>query len=192
MKGGAMARASIVVSALIVASSLIGGLSSGARPATRAAVCRLPQMVVSVGPYVSEATEQHTLALRFRNLGPACLLYGYPRVTLVDAHGIIPFRIRHSDQMIPARQARPVHVSMGAAAFLVLNKNACVAGSSASAELIEIATPSAPGSGKVSFRFPPRMPLPYRVPDACTDLTDPGWTLTVSPFVPTVRAALNR
>ena len=151
--------------------------------------CRMSQLSVSLGPLVGEATEQHTLALRTVNRGTrACVLFGYPRVSLYDATGVIPFRVRTGgDQMIAARRPEPVRVKPGRAAFLVLNKNACVGGSSRRATVLRIATPG----GVKSFAFPRHMPFPYRDPDLCKDAGDVGSVITISPFVPTVRAALT-
>lgn len=186
-----MARAA-TLSTMLFVSLLIAGAGSGARSALTAD-CRMSQLAVTLGPYISEATEQHTLALRFVNRGThVCVLYGYPRVTLYDLHGVIPFRIRHGgDQMISARPPKPVRVQPGRAAFLVLNKNACVGGSSRQATVLKIATPGALGTGIGSFTFPRHMPFPYRDPDYCARADDPGSVITVSPFAPTVRAALN-
>lgn len=188
-----MPRVWILTGALFLVSLLIAGAGSGARSAPTLAECRMSQLAVSPGPYVSEATEQHTLALRLVNRGRrGCALYGYPRVTFYDARGSIPFRTRHGgDQMISARPAKPVDIRSGGAAFLVLNKNACVDGSSRAATTVGVATPRAPGSGMASFRFPRKMPFPWRIPDFCAHAGDPGSIITVSPFVPTVRAALN-
>ncbi len=148
------------------------------------------QLAVSIGPWISEATEQHTLALRLTQRGSgACTLDGFPRVILSDARGPIRFRIRHTgDQMISARPPRPVRLHPGVTAYLLLNKNACVAGSYRSATRIEIETPS---NGAASFTFPARMPFPWRIPDFCTVAGDPGRVITVSAFVPNVRAAIN-
>lgn len=155
-----MARAWILTSAVCLVSLLIASAGFGARSV---AECRMSQLGVSAGPYVSEATEQHTLALRLVNRGrQGCVLYGYPRVTFHDARGLIPFRIRHGgDQIIPARAPKPVNVRPGGAAFLLLNKNVCVSGSSRAAVTVELATSRVPGSGVASFRFPRTMPFPW-------------------------------
>ena len=102
-----MARAATLPIVLFV-SLLVAGAGSGARSALTAD-CRMSQLAVTLGPYISEATEQHTLALRFVNRGThVCVLYGHPRVTVYDMHGVIPFRIRHGgDQMISARPPNP-------------------------------------------------------------------------------------
>ena len=152
--------------------------------------CRLEQMAVSVGPYVSEETEQHTLALRLVNHGQrSCVLDGYPSVRFFDARGALAFRIRHSgDQMISAHPPKPVRVRPGGEAFLVLNKNTCVGRSSRSATKLELQTPS---GGSIFFTFPADTPFRWRIPYNCESANDPGQTITVSPFVPSVRAAMN-
>jgi len=187
-----MARAVTLTSALFV-SLLIASASSGTRLAATAE-CHMSQLAVTAGPYISEAAEQHTLALRLVNYGKqVCVLDGYPRLTLYDTRGMIPFRIRvGGDQMISTRSPKLVRLQPGAAAFLLLNKNTCVNGFSRGATMLKIATPSAPGTGVASFRFPPNMPYPWRIPDSCAKAIDPGSVITVSPFVPTVRAALKR
>jgi hypothetical protein len=171
-----------VTGALFLVSPLLG--SSPAAPE-----CRMPQLGVSVWRYISEATEQHTLALRLVNRGKqVCTLYGYPRVTLYDARGVLPLRIRHGgDQMISARAPGSVRLEPGKGAFLVLNKNACVNGSARVATRLVIAR----GTEPASLRFPRTMPFPSRIPDSCVDASDAGSVVTVSAFVPTLRAALH-
>jgi hypothetical protein len=159
------------------------------------APCRLSQFAVSVGPYVSEATGQHTLALRLAYRGSrTCVFDGYPRVTVYDAAGAIPFVITHRDQMISSRPPNPVVVRRGGRAFLVMNKYRCdrgpVAGTATRRISISSGTHPA-GSASITFGGLRTIPLPYRIPDYC-GAGDPGSTLAVSPFVGTVRAALGR
>ena len=187
-----MARTRILASTLFLGSLLFGVASSGARPALGGQPCSMSQMAFSLGPYVSEATEQHTLALRLMNRGRVCVLFGYPKATLYDARGEIPFRFRRGgDQMISARPPTPVIVQRGGSAFVLLNKNVCVNGSSRAATDIKLATPKVRGGGVGLLTFPRRMAFAWRVPDGCTDAADLGWVITISPFVPTVRAALS-
>jgi uncharacterized protein DUF4232 len=155
--------------------------------------CRLSRFVVTLGPYVSEATGQHTLALRLENRGSVmCVLDGYPRVLLYDAAGALPFVIGHGgDQMISSRPPRPVVVRPGGRAFIVMNKYRCDRGvpSGRVTRRIRIssATPAA-GSASIAFGDLHKIPMPYRIPDYCGK-GDPGSRLAVSPFVGTVRAA---
>ena len=162
-----MATACALLGVLLVAAC------AQARPAA-AAPCRLSQFSISPGPYVSEATGQHTLALRLANKGPRCILDGYPRVTLTDAAGAIPFLIRHRDQMIPPRRPKPVVVRAGGHAFVVINKYRCdrgvVPGSRATRT---ITIGSAARRGTASIAFTHSIPFPYRIPDYC-GRGDPG------------------
>jgi hypothetical protein len=160
------------------------------------APCRLSQFAVSLGPDVSEATGQHTLALRLANNGSrTCVLDGYPGVTLYDAAGAIPFVIRHGgDQMISSRPPKPVIVRPAGRAFVVMNKYRCDRGAapgSRGTRRIRITSGTrAAGSASITFGDPRAIPVAYRIPDYCGK-GDPGSTLIVSPFVETVRAALH-
>jgi hypothetical protein len=156
----------------------------------------MSQFSVSLGPYVSEATEQHTLALRLVNRGGrTCELYGYPRVRLFDGHGVIPFAIKDAhDQMITPRPPRPVVVRPGSSAFMILNKNTCVNAVSRSVgrstTVIKIGMLAVPSAALAVLRLPRQMPFPWRVPDYCGK-GQVGSTIAVSPFEPTLRAGLS-
>jgi hypothetical protein len=91
--------------------------------------------------------------------------------------------------MIAKHLPKPVSVAAGQSAFFMLNKNACVEGFVRTVTILRI---SAAGAGATVLRFPKRMPEPYRVPDLCRRADDPGRVIAVSPFVPTVQAALAR
>ena len=130
-----MARTGMLGSALSIVSLAIATGCMGARSGpTAAAECRMSQFSAFLGSYVSEATEQHTLALRLVNRGSrTCALDGYPRVRLLDSRGVIPFPIKHGhDQMITTQPPKPVVVRPGGSAFVILNKNACVSAVSSS------------------------------------------------------------
>jgi hypothetical protein len=156
----------------------------------------LSQFAVTLGPDVSEATGQHTLALRLANRGSAtCVLDGYPRVALYDAAGVIPFVVRlGGDQMISARPPKPVEIAPDRRAFVVMNKYRCDRGAapgSRGTRRIRISSDArAAGSAWISFGIRQAIPMPDRIPDYC-GRGDPGSTLTVSRFVGTVRAALG-
>lgn len=176
---------------------LFGCLSTGAAAsstaATRPVPCRLSKFAVSLGPYVSEATGQHTLALRLVNDGPTtCVVEGYPPVRLYDRAGAIPFLINHhGDQTISPRPPRPVVVHPGNPVFVVLNKYRCDALSLRSTRRIAIGPTSSrtPGVASIVFTHPSTSPFPYRIPDYCGK-GDPGSIISVSPFVAKVEAAL--
>lgn len=191
-----MARALVVVSALYVALALAG--SAIARVGSRSPLtgCRLSQFTVSIGPYISEATEQATLALRLVYRGNRrCTLNGYPYVRVLDERGAIPFVIQHGhDQMITPRPPRPVLVRPGGSAFVILNRNLCQIAVSSSvargATRIEIGTADSGQGGLAVLSIPRRVPMPYRVPVYCGK-GQLGSTIAVSPFEPTLQAGLN-
>ncbi len=170
-----------------------GGAAATARTAAvRLMPCPLSHFAVTPGPYVSEATGQHTLALRLENRGSVvCVLDGYPRVTLYDAAGVLPFVIRRGgDQMITSDLPKPVKITPNGRAFLVINKYRCDNGALRGTRRIEISSGrQASNRASITFSNPQTLPMPYRIPDYC-GRGDPGSTLTVSPFVGTLRAAL--
>jgi hypothetical protein len=189
-----MAKA-VTIAGVCLVALWVAAAASKARSAAPAP-CRLSQFAVSLGPDVSEATGQHTLALRLANSGSrTCVLDGYPRVMLYDAAGAIPFVISHGgDQMISSRPPKPVVVRPGGRAFVVLNKYRCdrgvVPGTRFTRRIrISSGTP-ATGSASITFGDQHAIPMPYRVPDYCGK-GDPGSKVAVSPFVGTVRAALG-
>jgi hypothetical protein len=124
-----------------------------------------------------------------------CVLDGYPQVTLYDARRLIPFAVRRGgDQMISSKPPESVKVPAGGRAFVVINKYRCDRGAapgSRGTRRIRISS-GAPGTGSASISFGdrPAIPMPYRIPDYCGK-GDPGSTLTVSPFVATVQAAIG-
>lgn len=187
---GHTGRITVALCALGVGSATLTAFGTAGRNSGQLERCQLARLAVSVGPYISEATEQHTLALQIVSHAQRwCVLDGYPGVRFFDARGAIDFRIRHGgDQMISTQPPLPVPMRPGGRAFLVLNKNACVGQSLRTATRMELRTPS---GGSKSFTLPPHMPLPWRIPYSCRNANDPGQTITVSPFVGNVRAALN-
>jgi hypothetical protein len=159
---------------------------------TRPAPCRLSQFAVWLGPGISEATGQHTLALRLVNHGRTCVLNGYPQLTLTDASGTIPFVISHQgDQMISSRPPSAVLAHRGDDLFVVMNQYRCDTQTLRVTTKIQIGIPGAGLSATASIAFPSlrKVPLPYRIPAYCGK-GDPGSKLAVSPFVPTMRAAM--
>ena len=155
--------------------------------------CRLSRFAVTLGPYVSEATGQHTLALRLENRGSVtCILDGYPRSALYDANGVIPFVVkRGGDQMISSDPPKPFKIPSHGRAFVVINKYRCDRASLRGTRQITIsADGQASASASITFANPHEVPMPYRIPDDCGS-GDPGSTLAVSPFVRTLRTALG-
>jgi len=150
--------------------------------------CRMSQFALALGPQISEATGQHTLALRLGNRGAkSCVVNGYPKVTAYDRAGAIPFALRDGgDQMITSRGPAHVVVRPGRAAFVVLNHYRCDFGGLRGATTVRIGLPGARRAPTASIKITD----PYRRPNYCGK-GDAGSTLTVSPFEPTLRAALG-
>jgi hypothetical protein len=186
-------RTATLATALLILLSA-GSAVAGARSAY-AVPCRLSHFFVAFGPYVSEETGQHTLALRLINGGGrSCVFDGYPQMTLYDERGVIPFEIRHGgDQMISSRPPRPVLIQPHHAALVLLNKYRCDRGMVAgtrSTTRIRIGQTHTTGAQVVwlNVKSPSKIPEPWRIPDYCGK-GDPGSIITVSPFVTTIRAA---
>jgi hypothetical protein len=75
------------VGTLVGGSLLLVSLaaSNGVARSAPLATCRMSQFALALGPQISEATGQHTLALRLVNRGgKTCVVNGYPKVTTYD------------------------------------------------------------------------------------------------------------
>ena len=151
--------------------------------------CRMSQFALALGPEISEATGQHTVAIRLVNRGAtSCVVNGYPKVTSYDRSGAIPFAIRHGgDQMITSHGPARVVVRPDRAVFLLLNHYRCDLGGLRSATTVRIGLP---GGARRAATLSIKVTDPYRRLDYCGK-GDPGSTLTVSPFEPTLPAALG-
>jgi uncharacterized protein DUF4232 len=149
--------------------------------------CRIQQFTVSFGRRISEATGQHTLALRLANHGSGCTLYGVPAMWFEDARGRIPFEVRRgTDQMIAAPFALPVQVGRAGSAWIVINHYRCDLGPKRTANVIRIGLQNAAYSGAITVK----VRNPYSMVDYCGK-GDPGSTITVAPFEPTLTAAFH-
>jgi hypothetical protein len=150
--------------------------------------CRIQQFSVAIGRRISEATGQHTLALRLTNRGRACTLFGIPALWFEDAHGRIPFELRTgTDQMIAAPYPLPVQVRRGGNAWVVINHYRCDLGGKRAAGVIRIGLNGAAHANTARFL----VRNPYEKVDYCGK-GDPGSTITVAPFEPTLTAAFHR
>jgi Protein of unknown function (DUF4232) len=132
----------------------------------------------------SEPTGQHTVALRLRNRGrTACVLYGYPRLELLDRLGTVPFRFSHKgDQVVTARRPTRVLVRPGGSAFVILNKYRCDRGDLRSARSARLAFRRGPVFLETSL---------LRGWISWCGKGDPGSLVTVSPYEPSIRAGLR-
>ena len=84
----------------------------------------------ATGAAVVPKTMQLPLLLELVNDGrSACTLEGYPRIALLSASGtVFPFAYRDGgDEEVTSRRPATVTLRPGGAAFVLLNKNACIA-----------------------------------------------------------------
>jgi hypothetical protein len=146
--------------------------------------CSAQQLAIAVGPEQTEATGQHTVTYRLRNVGTsACALAGYPQIALRDAAGTLPFRITHrGDQMITARRPVPFGLRARGVAFFALNKYRCDRGDLRRARTLRLTL-----GGRTATA-----PVPRAADIAYCGRGDPGTSVAVSPFELTLRAALRR
>jgi Protein of unknown function (DUF4232) len=171
----------LAVLAAVLTCSITG--TSSASGGALSPRCAPSQLRLTLGPLVSEKTEQHTAPFVLANVArSACSLDGYPIVTLLDSAGrVLPFPYGHrGDQMITAAAPRPVNVRGGGSGYFELNKNACVSFTRRRAAAIHVRLPGSPGS------LPLRLPH-YPLIDYCPP-GDPGHGITLSPLEPTLAA----
>jgi hypothetical protein len=183
-----MAAKALGLGGLLLAALLIGMTpATGATRSLRAPACRVWQLAISSGPEISEKTGQHSLTIRLTNRGRAvCLLDGYPTVGLRDARGRLPLQISHrGDTMIAGHRPRPVTVRAGGSAYVVINKYRCDLGDRRVARTLVLRLPRAAPSMRLLLSVPHGYILGY------CGRSGPGSRLAVSPFEPTVYAALR-
>ena len=170
----------LFVSLYIAAGS---GVAGSASP-----TCRMSDFTLGIGPPMSERTGQNTLALRLANRRVAtCFVSGYPSVTAYDRHGMIPFSVRHGgDQMLNSRPPTRVVVRRNRAAFVLLNHYRCDLGSVRTATRVRVRLEGVTSTESASVKIPvANSRLRY------CGKGDPGSVLTVSPFEPTIGAAMR-
>jgi Protein of unknown function (DUF4232) len=187
-------RTLLAVLAMAIASALIAGCGGSAPAATVSSAskaspsasaqggpaCRSTQLQLSAGARVSEATQQHTLLLVFRNISAtACVMRGYPAIALADdaGHRLDFSSGRHGDQMLTSTPPGPVALPPGGFAYSAVNKNACVGFASRSAAIADVTPPGR--------REPLVLKLAhYPILDYC-GASDPGHTIDIAPVEPT-------
>jgi hypothetical protein len=148
--------------------------------------CAMSTFSIRFGPEVAEATGQHTLTLRLVNGGRrSCVLFGYPVISAFDRRGRIPFAITHDgDQMVTAQRPKRLRVRPREAVFVALNHYRCDRGDLRTATVLRI-------GAKPARTVAIRMTNPYQRLEYCGK-GDPGSTVAVSPFEPTLYATLRR
>jgi hypothetical protein len=144
--------------------------------------CRPAQLRLTLGPTVSEATQQDTAVLVLTNASAAgCDLRGYPRVALSGRGGtLLPFSYRRGgDQMLTGAAPALVPLRPGGGAYFAINKVTCAGHESDVARRIQVIPPG--GHRALSHavrRFPT---LGY------CEAGDPGHTIDLTPIEPSLR-----
>lgn len=157
--------------------------------ATVPAACLASRLVLGFGPPVSPMTGEHAVLYRLTNRGAtACLLRGYPAVTLVGAHGAalaFHYTRGHSPYVAHTRPSL-VTVTPGGSAYFLVAKYRCDLGGVADAVSVTVGLPDggsltgpvAPTGGVATLSL-------------CRGgASDPGQGVDVSPFASTARATL--
>jgi Protein of unknown function (DUF4232) len=144
-------------------------------------MCHTTQSSVMRDPRITPVTGQNPLAVQVMNRASrTCRLRGYPKVAFEDRAGRIPFVITHrGDQMVTNEPPVTVVLRPRAAAYVLLNHYRCDLGDRRIATILRI--------GASRLRLTDR----YRRVRWCGK-GDPGSTLAVSPFEPTLAATLHR
>jgi hypothetical protein len=175
-----------VIGGLLIAVSLLAQASQGGPAAEVRPSCRASDFSIAVGFAISPATGQNPLTLRLKNRGPsACVLFGYPTISLADRRGAIPFAIRRGgDQMVTARRPTRVLVRPRGSVFVLLNKYRCDAGDRRLARTLRLGFPR-DTSHRLSLTMPQYPRMGY-----CGQC-DAGSTVATSPFEPSLEAALQ-
>jgi hypothetical protein len=136
---------------------------------------------------VSEATQQHSLALTLTNQSSVvCHLDGYPKIALMDAHGaVLPLTYRSGgDQMVTSSPPSVVNIPPDATAYVLANQTFCVGTDVDTAVSVRLTPPGESKSLAMSWG-------PYPIMSSC-GADDPGSTLSVSPVEPTAQAIFSR
>jgi hypothetical protein len=175
-----------MLAAGLVLVATAGGTVAAAPRSTRAPNCRTDDFTIAKGPEVGHPTGANMLSLALRNRGPAaCGLNGYPRLTLLDARGSLPFVISHNgDQVVTRARPRYLLVRPGGAAFVLADKYRCDLGARRVARTAQLAFGRERGA-PLTLRL--RRPFYGDVLAYC-GRGDPGSILAVSPFEPSIRA----
>ncbi len=152
---------------------------ASAAPAQRGHACGPGQLQLSAGPRISEATQQNTLLLVFRNVSATgCVMRGYPAISLADSAGHrLDFGYRRlGDQMLTSAPPGLVTLPPGGSAYSALNKNSCVGFAPRSAASADVTPPGQ--------REPLVLKLPrYPILGYC-GAGDPGHIVDIAPIEP--------
>lgn len=129
-------------------------VSKGPASIPGAGTCTASDLRISRGGLVSEETGQHTTDWSLTNVsGSACVLDGYPSVTLYDRAGrVLPFTYSHSgDQMTTSAPPSPVYLPPKSAAWVRINKYRCDIRAQDTSLTARLALPSGGGTLQVGL-----------------------------------------
>ena len=145
-------------------------------------VCEAPQLSPSVKE-LSPPTGLNPIAIRLTNVGDPCTLRGYPSLIFVSAHmKRINFRVTQTaDQVVRGDPPRRLTLRHGGSAWLAMDKYRCEGGDRSHVRFSVLHPKGAEGSVHVNAS----RDWGYCGPG------DPGSTVVVSPFEPTLAATLR-
>lgn len=143
-------------------------------------------LAVSVGPSLSERTQQQTVLFAIRNTGrSACNLSGYPQIAMRGAAGaVLPFTYRSGgDQTLTGAPPTEVRLEAGGLAYFAINKNSCVARDTGGVTRVDVTLPGI--TPTVGVNLTPRDRHPRLCPGPA------GRIVGISPVETRVRATLR-
>jgi hypothetical protein len=114
--------------------------------------CQPSDLSVTLGPPVSEETEQDSLLVEITNKsGDACYLFGYPGISFYDSEGaLLPLAYeRTGDQMVTSAPPQRVSLAAGGTAYVLMNESSasiCVGPESVSAATLNVIPPDTTSS----------------------------------------------
>jgi hypothetical protein len=186
-------RQFIVAMAVAVLAPCAAGCtySPGGAPHGHLARCAASALALRPGPPVSPMTGEHAVLYALANRGPeACLVHGYPKITLYDASGrMLPFRYAGGGgAYVTSRAPATIVLVPGAMAYVLVAKYRCDLGIAQNARTIRLALP-APGGQVFSAQEPVRVSGAPGLSYCRGGPHDPGQLVTVSPIEGTWQGA---
>jgi len=172
-----LAAAAIALAALALLTSTTAGASVKS--------CASAALALRQGPRVVPRVMQLPLLLEIVNDGHStCTLAGYPRIALLSLSGTVyPFAYRDGgDEQVTGHRPVAVTLRPGGGAFVLINKNACIASVNGRlARQVRLTPPG--GTGTLTLRS-----LSGYFLDYC-GAGDPGHRVDVSPVEASVSGA---
>ena len=156
------------------------GTAKSSSPAL--AACGPATLGIQQGPRLSPASGEHGLIIAISTKAPPCTVAGYPTIKFLAKDAPIPFTyVFGKGQYVTHRRPQPVTVGGGKVAYFLVAKYRCDMGVTEGADGMTLLLP-----GQGTMVTPPRTWLIFSI-DYCTGgANDPGNTIEVSPFEPSV------